>query len=394
MTRNRTELDRHHRDPVGAFVNSLPGPMLGAFVGAAYLGLAQFVLWLNDPVNLGAGFWPAAGLSLALLLLLPRRRWVWVLGAVAVAEMGGDLIHGYPADAAAFWTAGNVIEPLVGALLVTRFSSADGTLAPLSKLMGFLMLGVIVAPLVGATVGSLGTILFLDMPAFEVWPKYFAGDALGVLVIAPMLLTWRDAADATAWRERFLVGTGLTIVTVLVFRNWDGLWDVTLPYLILPFIIWASLRFGMRGAALAGFVVANVANWATATHYGPFALEAEHAVTLLQIFLGITIATGLMVAALVNDLRSGRETEKALATHNDELNSALEELGRSQLKIRKLEGILPICMSCKAVRSDDDRNWVPLDRYLAGAKAVSLSHTYCPECMDDELQRIASPSED
>jgi len=51
------------------------------------------VLWLNDPVRSGAGLWAAAGLSLA-ALLLPTRSWGWVLSAVALAELGGELAHG------------------------------------------------------------------------------------------------------------------------------------------------------------------------------------------------------------------------------------------------------------------------------------------------------------
>src|SRR5687768_10857046 len=70
-----------------------PGPVLAALVGLTYLGLAQYVIWLNDPVNAGAGYWPAAGVTLAALVLVPVRRWPWVLGAVVVAEIGGDALH-------------------------------------------------------------------------------------------------------------------------------------------------------------------------------------------------------------------------------------------------------------------------------------------------------------
>jgi hypothetical protein len=66
------------------------------------------------------GLWPAAGLSLAALLLLPTRSWGWVLSAVALAEVGGDVAHGYPVVAALGWALGNTVEPLVGAMLLRR----------------------------------------------------------------------------------------------------------------------------------------------------------------------------------------------------------------------------------------------------------------------------------
>ena len=370
------------REPLTTVVDRLPGPAISVFTGLCYLALAQFVIWLNNPVLLGAGFWPAAGLSLALLLLLPTRRWVWVIAGIAAAEFGGDLLHGYPAGAASFWTFGNCIEPLVGAYLIRRFAQGNGILAPLSQLFRFIMFGVVVGPLFGATIGSLGTIIFFDSGVWTVWPKYLVGDALGVLVLAPVLLCWLETPSRRSLAERSLIVTSSILVTLLVFRNWDGGLDVTLPYLIVPFLTWAGLRFGVRGVAMSSFAIGNVANWATANGYGPFAITGatEHAVTLLQLFLGITITASLMLAAVVSDLTDRHAAERELQARNDDLAGALQELSESKLHLRKLEGILPICMSCKAVRTDDDKGWVQLDEYLMRSNAVSLSHSYCPNC--------------
>lgn len=390
-TDDATFTERNH---LGVFLNSLSGPVLGLLVAMFYLAFAQYVFWLNDPVFLGAGFWPAAGISLAVLLLVPTEKWPWVLGAVAFAEFAGDVALGYSFGASGLWTLGNSIEPLVGAALIRRFSpSSSARLVPLSRLMRFIGFGVVVGPLVGATIGSLGTILFIGKPVLQVWPKFFVGDALGVLVMAPLLLAWSGQLRMRSREEASILGSATLAVTILVFRNWDGEWDVTLPYLVLPFLTWAGLRFGIYGAALSAFTVAQVANWATGTGYGPFALNGTHAITFLQLFLAIAIATALMVAALVSDLVDRREVEQQLERHNSELNAALEELERSQLQVRKLEGILPICMSCKSVRSDDDREWLPLENYLTSSDAISLSHTYCPQCREEVLQEMGEPSD-
>ncbi len=302
-----------------AALDRLPGPALLGIVAAAYLAFAQASIWLNDPIQFGAAFWPAAGLSLGLLLLLDRRAWPWILGGVALAEVGGDLLHGYAPGAIAFWTAGNVIEPLVGAVLIRRFVSRHGSLTPVRSLIGFLVAGVFVGPLVGATIGSIGTIAFGGLAPASVWPKYLVGDALGVLVVAPVLLTWGHSGAAGSRLEGAVLALTSAVTTLLVFQNWDVVWDVTLPYLIIPLLVWAGLRFGVRGVALVGLLIAVIANVETATGYGPFAITGgtEYAVTLLQLFLGIALVTGLVLASLASDLTDSRELAQRLSEHNE-----------------------------------------------------------------------------
>ncbi|MDQ1667799.1 MAG: hypothetical protein QOH75_3830 [Actinomycetota bacterium] len=65
-------------------IGSLAGPLVFLVTGGGYLALTQFVVWLNDPVNTGAGLWPAARLSVGASLLLPTRLWAWVVAAVVL----------------------------------------------------------------------------------------------------------------------------------------------------------------------------------------------------------------------------------------------------------------------------------------------------------------------
>lgn len=299
----------------------LPGPLIFLAVGSAYLALSQYVLALNDPVRLGAGFWPAAGVTLGALLLLPTRRWGWVLAAVAVAETAGDLAYGYPVGATLWWAAGNTLEPMVGAVLIRRFGSHRGALVPLRPLLAFLAFGVLVGPLVGGTVGSVGTVTGFGTPLAQVWPKFVVGDGLGVLVVAPVLLTWRERGGGARLGERIALTASLALVTPLVFRDWPGPWEAGLPYLVLPLLVWAALRHGVRGTAWTVLVVTQVANWATANGYGPFAVagaESGHAVTLLQLFLLVASGSAFVVAALAADLSTRDEVERRLRAQAEE----------------------------------------------------------------------------
>jgi diguanylate cyclase (GGDEF)-like protein len=293
----------------------MSGPLIFVVVGVTYLALAQFALWLDDPGHLGAGFWPGAGLTTAALLLLPTRRWGWVIAAVVAADLGGNLVLGYPLAVGLWWLAGNCAGPVAGATLMRRLFDEQGALVPVHNLIGFLLFGVVVGPLVGASLRSVGDVAVLGGPLWGVWPQHLIGDGLGVLVVAPALLTWRLGYPSRSRGETWLLVSTLALAPPLVFRNWGGTWDVALPHLVLPLLTWAALRFGVRGAALAVLWVTQIANWATASGYGPFAIAGAstgQAVTLLQLFLAVSSVSALILAALVADLSDRDQVQRVL----------------------------------------------------------------------------------
>lgn len=65
---------------------------------------------------------------------------------------------------------------------------------------------------------------------------------------------------------------------------------------------------------------------------------------------------------------------------------ALEQAFR---RISQLEGILPICASCKKIR-DPQNKWKTVEHYLSEHVPVSFSHGYCPECQARLLKEIES----
>jgi hypothetical protein len=97
------------------------------------------------------------------------------------------------------------------------------------------------------------------------------------------------------------------------------------------------------------------------------------------LLLARTVSTDVVEKlALLNETLV--EVQRQLAARNIELERANEEIRASQLYIRKLEGILPICSGCGDVRKDDDTGWLPLQEYLASRGDIRLSHGFCPGC--------------
>lgn len=77
-----------------------------------------------------------------------------------------------------------------------------------------------------------------------------------------------------------------------------------------------------------------------------------------------------------------KEQRDLLALKNKELSAALA-------RIKKLEGIIPICMLCKKIR-DDKQIWQQLEEYLRDHSEARFSHGLCPECADAQMKSIGA----
>ena len=65
---------------------------------------------------------------------------------------------------------------------------------------------------------------------------------------------------------------------------------------------------------------------------------------------------------------------------NVELSSMNDQLRDTLADVKKLQGMLPICASCKKVR-DDDGYWQQIEAYISDHSDVKITHGICPECM-------------
>ncbi|HEX6876726.1 MAG TPA: EAL domain-containing protein [Nocardioidaceae bacterium] len=296
-------------------LGTAPGPLAFVAVGLSYLTLTQLAMSLQGPGPQVPVLWPAAGLSLAALMLLPTDRWIWALGAIALAELAGDVAWGYSVAVTFGWILSSAVLPLVGAVLLRRFGNPSGSLVPARQLVLFLGFGVVVGPVAGSFIAAGVSALarFGEFPTL--WSGYFVGDALGVLVLTPLLVARPAGGPARPRRELTALVLSTTLACTAVFTDFGGSWIVTMPYVIVPFFAWAALRFGTFGTACLSLGVTVLAGAFTAMGQGPFALAGGPegaAVTLLQVFLAITVSFSLLLAALVSDLSDRRHSEETL----------------------------------------------------------------------------------
>lgn len=58
-------------------------------------------------------------------------------------------------------------------------------------------------------------------------------------------------------------------------------------------------------------------------------------------------------------------------------------------KVTQLEGMLPICASCRKIR-DDGGYWAQIEDYLGSRAQIEFTHAICPECVERLYPEISS----
>lgn len=61
------------------------------------------------------------------------------------------------------------------------------------------------------------------------------------------------------------------------------------------------------------------------------------------------------------------------------------DLRQALAQVRVMEGLLPICASCKKIRDDKDQ-WQQLEVYIGGHSKAHFTHGLCPACAKRYLE--------
>ena len=281
------------------------------------LGVALFVTlyvatgWLGLRLVAVSGFatpvWAPSGLALTALLALGRRTWP----AVALGAFVVNVAAGAPAALAVAIAAGNTLEAVLGASLLRRhgFSAQLDRIRDVVLLVGLAAIGsTIVSPSSGVTALWLTGQVAPDA-VLATWITWWIGDALGDLVLAPLLLVWlfggKPRLPPGGRVEALGLLTALAVANAVVFSNMvmgDGNGVFRQAYIVFPILIWAAIRFGQHGTTLTTFLTSSSAIVATSLGLGPFAGGSlSEGLLLLQAFMGVVSVTMLILSAAVNE---------------------------------------------------------------------------------------------
>ncbi|CAG1017716.1 two-component system, NarL family, sensor histidine kinase EvgS [Burkholderiaceae bacterium] len=210
-------------------MNTAPGQrrFFSSLLQSLAIAASYFVVgWLSLRIAIVPGYasplYPAAGIALVGVLVYGWR-------AAAGVLLGSFVVNfslGVPGDGVLLRTlvplvlgSGAALQALVGAALVKRFVPQPLTLTEPGDIATFFGLGAVAACLISAsvataTLGAAGIV----MPAHlgVTWLTWWAGDTLGCLIAAPVVLTLIGRPRADWALRRLTVGLTLVLVTALM----------------------------------------------------------------------------------------------------------------------------------------------------------------------------------
>jgi diguanylate cyclase (GGDEF)-like protein/PAS domain S-box-containing protein len=301
-------------------------------LAALYVAAAKFGFTMAFSAEQVTLVWPPTGLSLAALVLLGAEAWPGVfLGAFIANATSHE-----PALVALGIAFGNTLEAVAAAYVVRRLVGDLNSTNWLRYALGLVVGGALLSTTVSATVGviSLCSSGLQPWAAFrQLWWTWWMGDAASDLLIAPVALMWSARPRFRTWlegAEAVGLAAGLVVASLLVFaRPFDSAAGQPLEYMLFPFLIWAALRFGVAGAAIANLMGASLAIWGTIHGLGPYAAgRGDDRLMLLQIFLGTVGGCGLILGATVSDRDASRKRKAAMLEAALDCVISIDHLGR------------------------------------------------------------------
>jgi len=263
------------------------------------------------------------------MLLFSGRIWpgIW-LGAILV-----NLTVASSPVIALIIGIGNTLEAFVGATTIRRFIGIPRRFENGRDVALFAA-----AAALSCTVAATIAVASLAIEGSVTWPEFFPnwwtwwqGDLTGIIIVTPLVLNWSLRRAAHWPRQKILEALCFALlllaVTQIAFSSGNAV-GVTSPFSltfsILPFMIWAALRFSQRVVTTAIAACCAIAVYYTIEdlRHFPQASLNESLLTLLA-FISAVVITGLVLSAVT--IERSRAMERLARVLDDLREQALTD---------------------------------------------------------------------
>jgi PAS domain S-box-containing protein len=288
------------------------------------LVLVAFAYWIT--VRLGllvvaqpedvASIWPASGVALAVLLLNPKKKWPILLAVIFVTNALGNLSESKSWTVSLGFALANILEAYLAAWLVTYLYRSKITFQS-SRQMFSLFAAAIFGNGLTALLGAAIPALTSGAPFFKTWLVWWSADGLGMILIAPLIVTLAASPGIFKPQKPLHAIEGILLFLVLAVFTWLIFGPYTVAeepvlrnYMLFPVLIWLAFRFSPRGMAIDLTLVATIAIWNLLLGNGILAFEDQnitHQLVNLQFFLSVLAFSGFLMSAIITERKRGEE---------------------------------------------------------------------------------------
>ncbi|MEO8739558.1 MAG: MASE1 domain-containing protein [Casimicrobiaceae bacterium] len=266
-----------------------------------------------DPQTHAAYVWPATGVTIAVLALVPFARWPAYMVAIGVAAIAVSLVFGESIGVALALTVIELVTSGVTAWALQRLLGCPPRLDSLRGVAIFFFVGALGGAILSATAGAALFAANRGTSFASMWGMWITANTVGTLVIAPAIIAWtgfRPKRSGGLVRRDFRLGLVffvLLLVTLFgVFGNrvieiFPEYIRLALTYLPEPFVVLTALAWGVRGGSLSLLALAAVSLHSMSHGNGHFISQAsglEESIYELQLYLAITALMALLIAAM------------------------------------------------------------------------------------------------
>lgn len=313
-----------------------------AAVAIAYVVGAQLGFVFAFATKQVTTIWPPAGIALAALVLGGPKLWPGVF----VGAFLSNALLAEPLPTALGIAFGNTIGPLLGAYVLRAHAAFDPRLMRVQDVVALAALGSALAMAVSASNGVVqlalaGLIGWSDV--VRVWWIWWVGDAMGALLVTPVILTLARPQQQT-WTLLKSAELAASVLLILAATTVFFSVDIPLAYPVFPLVIWVALRFRQRECALVVLGICSIAVWRTIHGQGPFTSGTlDFRLGMLVTFMAVLSLTGLTLAALAAERRSADTSlkeanaglEKRVAQRTAALGDANGRLTETNVELRQ-----------------------------------------------------------
>ncbi len=291
-------------------------------------GKAGLLLAFQHPS--ASALWPPSGIALTACLLLGRRVWPAVFAGAFFVNI---TTYG------TVWTSlgiavGNTIEAVTCSLLMEIFAEGRNFYRRGDNVLRFTLctlLCAIISAVIGlAVLSAAGLVPDRHLSVFTTW---WLGDVGGLLGVTPILvILWLQ--PARKWTmplaiEALIVCLVITSLNMFFFtsRITPGITHYRLAFVCFLPILWIGVRMGPKETMGATFLLCTTAVVATLRQVGPFFVnDANASLLLLQVFMIVASALGLLLSSAMLERRASEEAlEQKVRERTRELEQAREQ---------------------------------------------------------------------